>query len=287
MPPHQPPFPVSAASPDADIVTIRGETVARRADRLTGEEPLQIRVTGPGQEPMDVAVMMRTPGEERELAAGFLVTEGLASPATVRAATFTFADPGTHSQPHDELLVRLPLAFDPSAIAARTAIASASCGICGKASIEDVAKRSATIPAGPIVERAMLVSLPDRMRAAQAVFERTGGLHATASFTTDGGLSRLHEDVGRHNALDKLIGAAALADELPLHGRVVLVSGRVSFEVVQKAAIAGVPILAAISAPTDLAVATARHVGMTLVGFLRGEGFNVYAGAERIDLGRA
>lgn len=277
-------LPLPSAAPDASVLAVRGEAVERRADRLAGEEPLQIRAAGPGQEPIDVAVTMRTPGEERELAAGFLVTEGLAAPADVVRAGFTFADPATHSQPHDEVVVRLPVAFDASVVAERTAVATASCGICGKASIDDVAQRCAPLPAGPIVARSVLLVLPERMRAAQAVFERTGGLHATALFTADGELLRLHEDVGRHNALDKLIGAAALAGELPLAGRVALVSGRVSFEVAQKAAIAGIAVLAAVSAPTDLAVATAGRLGMTLVGFLRGDGFNVYAGEERIDL---
>lgn len=277
-------LPLPSAAPDASVLAVRGEAVERRADRLAGEEPLQIRAAGPGQEPIDVAVTMRTPGEERELAAGFLVTEGLAAPADVVRAGFTFADPATHSQPHDEVVVRLPVAFDASVVAERTAVATASCGICGKASIDDVAQRCAPLPAGPIVARSVLLVLPERMRAAQAVFERTGGLHATALFTADGELLRLHEDVGRHNALDKLIGAAALAGELPLAGRVALVSGRVSFEVAQKAAIAGIAVLVAVSAPTDLAVATAGRLGMTLVGFLRGDGFNVYAGEERIDL---
>ena len=165
-------------------------------------------------------------------------------------------------------------------------MATASCGICGKASIDDVAQRCSPLPVGPVVARSTLLALTDRMRAAQAVFDRTGGLHAAALFTPGGELVRVREDVGRHNALDKLIGAAALAGELPLHDRVALVSGRVSFEVAQKAAVAGIPVLVAVSAPTDLAVATARRLGMTLVGFLRGDGFNLYAGEERIDLSR-
>jgi FdhD protein len=278
------PSPIPAATPHADVLAVRGTSVERRQDRLAGEEPLQIRAAGPGQVAVDVAVTMRTPGEERELAAGFLVTEGLAVPADVARATYVFADPATHSQPHDEVEVRLPVAFDVSAVAERTAVATASCGICGKASIDDVAQRCAPLPAGPTVARTTLLSLPVRMRAAQAAFERTGGLHATALFGADGTLLRLHEDVGRHNALDKLIGAAALAGELPLHDRVALISGRASFEVAQKAAVAGIPVLAAVSAPTELAVATARRLGMTLIGFLRGDGFNVYAGEERIDL---
>ena len=172
-------------------------------------------------------------------------------------------------------------------MAERTAVATASCGICGKASIDDVAQRCAPLPPGPAVARSTLLALPGRMREAQAVFDRTGGLHATALFTEDGELLRLCEDVGRHNALDKLIGGAALAGAAAApRSNAVLVSGRVSFEVAQKAAIAGIAVLAAVSAPTDLAVATAARLGMTLVGFLRGDGFNVYTGEERIDLGR-
>ena len=277
---------IPSAAPDARILAVRGDTVERRSDRLAGEEPLQIRAAGPDQDAVDVAVTMRTPGEEAQLAAGFLVTEGLAAPADVARATFLFADPATHSQPHDEVLVRLPVQFDATRVAERTAVATASCGICGKASIDDVAQRCDALPAGPVMARSVLLCLPDAMRAAQAVFDRTGGLHATALFDADGRLLRLCEDVGRHNALDKLIGGAALAGELPLHGRVALVSGRVSFEVAQKAAIAGIAVLAAVSAPTDLAVATARRLGMTLIGFLRGDGFNIYTHEERIDLER-
>jgi len=275
--------PTAAAVP-VEILAVRGGAVARRSDRLAGEEPLQIRAAGPDQEPVDVAVTMRTPGDESELAAGFLVTEGLASPAAVAGATFHFADPASHSQPHDEILVRLPVGFDATLVATRTAVATASCGICGKASIDDVVQRCPPLPPGPVIGRAVLIGLPEAMRAAQSVFDRTGGLHASALFDTRGELLRLREDVGRHNALDKLIGASALAGELPLDGRVALVSGRVSFEVAQKAAIAGLSVLAAVSAPTDLAVETARRLGMTLIGFLRGDGFNVYTGEERIDL---
>jgi FdhD protein len=276
--------PIAAAAPGATILAVRGERIERRPDRLAGEEPLQLRVAGPDGRPVEIAVTMRTPGNEQELAAGFLVTEGLVAPATVRAARFTFGDPATSSQPHDEVTVHLPVAFDAATVATRTTVATASCGICGKASIDDVARRCGTLAPGPVIARSVLLGLPGSMRAAQAVFDRTGGLHAVARFTPSGELVALREDVGRHNAFDAVIGAAALAGELPLAGSVVLVSGRVSFEIVQKAAMAGVAFLAAVSAPTDLAVETARTVGMTLVGFLRDDGFNVYAGEERLDL---
>jgi len=169
-------------------------------------------------------------------------------------------------------------------VASRNFVATASCGICGKASVDDVVQRCEALPDGPLIDRATLLGLPAVMRQAQEVFASTGGLHASALFTAEGQLHALREDVGRHNALDKLIGAMALAGGLPLHGSVLLVSGRVSFEIVQKAAMAGLPILAAVSAPTDLAVTTAERLRMTLVGFLRGERFNIYTGRERIDL---
>ncbi len=277
------PIPPDAA-PDATVLAVRGAVVERRPDRLAGEEPLQILAHGPGAAAVEVAVTMRTPGDETELAAGFLCSEGLAAPDDLRGARFTFGDPDRMSRPHDEVTVALPVPFDTGAVAQRTAIATASCGICGKASIDDVALRCGVLPPGPVIARSVLRTLPDAMRAAQAVFARTGGLHAVARFRPDGTLVALREDVGRHNAFDKLVGAAILAGEMPLHGSLVLVSGRVSFEIVQKAAIAGIPFLAAVSAPTDLAVETARRTGLTLVGFLREDGFNVYAGEERVDL---
>jgi FdhD protein len=182
------------------------------------------------------------------------------------------------------MTVHLRRPLDPAAIASRSFVATASCGICGKASLDDVAVRSAPLPGGPVVAPATLIGLPGSLRAAQPVFESTGGLHAAGLFDVAGRLLRLREDVGRHNALDKLVGAAALAGELPLHDRLAMVSGRVSFEIVQKAAVAGITIVCAVSAPTDLAVGAARRLGQTLVGFLRGDGFNVYAGEERIAL---
>jgi FdhD protein len=157
-------------------------------------------------------------------------------------------------------------------------------GICGKASLT-TRIRCAPLPPGPRVEAAVVAALPDRLRAGQVVFGQTGGLHASGLFDPSGTLLAVREDVGRHNALDKLIGAAALAGELPLHDRVLAVSGRVSFEIVQKAAVAGIPIVAAVSAPTDLAVSAAERLGLTLIGFVRGGGFNVYAGEGRIALG--
>ena len=227
---------------------------------------------------------MRTPGHDFELAAGFLVSEGLVRPTDLAGARFEAGDPARMAQPENEITVRLAGAFDASRVAERNFVATASCGICGKASIDDIAARCSPLGPGLVVGRSVLIGLPGSMRAAQSVFESTGGLHASALFTPAGELVALHEDVGRHNALDKLIGAMALAGRVPLSGDVLLVSGRVSFEIVQKAAMAGIPILAAVSAPSALAVATAARLNLTLIGFLRADRFNIYTGRERIDL---
>ena len=270
-------------APAGSVISVRGESVERRDDRLVGEEPLEIRVCGPRQKPVPVAVTMRTPGSEAELATGFLVTEGLIGADDVLG--FTGGDPERMAQPDNEMTVRVRRRFDASTVAGRAFVATASCGICGKASVDDIAVRCARLPEGPLLPRSVLEGLPEQMREAQRVFQRTGGLHAAALFEPDGALVELREDIGRHNALDKVVGAMAMAGRLPLHGKVLLVSGRVSFEIAQKAAVAGVPILAAISAPSDLAVVTAARLGMTLIGFLRDDGFNVYCGEERLDLG--
>jgi FdhD protein len=270
-------------STTAEIVAVRDGVAVRRPDRLVGEAPLEVRAAGRGQDPTAVAVTMRTPGDEAELAAGFLYTEGLLA-AGDAIDGFEVADPGSAAQPDDTVLVRLAGRFDAARIAERHFVATASCGICGKASIDEVAVRCDPIPEGPVVAASVVLSLPDRMREAQALFGSTGGLHAAALFTPAGDPVAVREDVGRHNALDKLVGSRLLAGELPLHDRVLLVSGRVSFEIAQKAAVAGVPILCAVSAPSDLAVETAARLGVTIVGFLRDRGFNVYSHPERIDL---
>ncbi|MFL5757410.1 MAG: formate dehydrogenase accessory sulfurtransferase FdhD [Chloroflexota bacterium] len=264
------------------IVAVRGASIEVRDDRVVGEAPLEIRAAGPHQDPVAVAVTMRTPGFERELAVGFLRTEGLLEGQEVIGTTG--GDVATLSQPDDTITVRLSRPFDDSKVAERHFVATASCGICGKASIDEVALRADPIPPGPVVSRAVVLALPDLLRAAQRAFDETGGLHAAALFTPSGELLAIHEDVGRHNALDKLVGSQVLAGAMPLHDRLLIVSGRVSFEIVQKAAVAGIPIVCAVSAPSDLAIETAERLGVTLVGFLRGDGFNLYAHDDRIDL---
>jgi len=266
----------------ARVVAVRGGSLEFRDDRVVGEAPLEILAAGPGQDPIAVAVTMRTPGHEADLAIGFLRTEGLIAGTDVLSTHP--GHPADLSQPDDTILVRLATAFDASVVAERHFIATASCGICGKASIDEVVLRCDPIPSGPIVTRPVLLALPDMLRAAQHAFDQTGGVHAAALFSPDGELIAIREDVGRHNALDKLIGSQVLAGALPLNDRIVMVSGRVSFEIVQKAAVVGIPILCAVSAPSDLAIATSERLGVTLVGFLRGDGFNVYSHDGRVEL---
>ena len=264
------------------IVAVRGSALEVRDDRVVGEAPLEIRAAGPRQDPVAVAVTMRTPGHEAELAVGFLRTEGLIE-GTVVVGT-TAGDPTKLSQPDDTIVVRLSIPFDSTQLAERHFIATASCGICGKASIDEIALRCEPLAPGPVVARSVILALPDLLRAAQPAFDETGGLHAAALFAPNGELLVLREDVGRHNALDKVIGSQVLAGSLPLRLRILMVSGRVSFEIVQKAAVVGIPIIAAVSAPSDLAVDTAERLGVTLIGFLRGAGFNVYTHDGRVDL---
>jgi FdhD protein len=264
------------------ILAVRGDSLEVRDDRVVGEAPLEIRAAGPRQDPVAVAVTMRTPGHEAELAVGFLRTEGLLDGQEVLGTTG--GDPRSLSQPDDTILVRLSKPFDDSKVAERHFIATASCGICGKASIDEVALRVDPLPDGPVVRRSVILALPGLLRAAQRAFDETGGLHAAGLFTPSGELIAIREDVGRHNALDKLIGSQVLVGARQLNGFLLMVSGRVSFEIVQKAAVAGIPIVCAVSAPSDLAIETAERLGVTLVGFLRGDGFNVYAHDARVDL---
>ncbi|MDM9382809.1 formate dehydrogenase accessory sulfurtransferase FdhD [Chlorogloeopsis sp. ULAP01] len=253
-----------------------------RRDYLTTEEPLEIRLVSPRR---TLAVTMRTPGADFELAAGFLYTEGVISSRQDIQRLSYCVDPEIDGEQlynivNVELQADLELDLQPLE---RHFYTTSACGVCGKASLETLRIRGcALIPPEPKVTPEIIYSLPDKLRAAQGVFNATGGLHAAALFDSQGGLLMLREDVGRHNALDKLIGTALLSEQLPLSDRIVMVSGRSSFEIVQKCAVAGVPIVCAVSAPSSLAVSVAEEFGITLIGFLRGERFNVYSGLERI-----
>jgi FdhD protein len=263
------------------VVAIRGGMRSERADSLAAEEPMEIRAGGPGQQAEAVAVTMRTPGGDFELAVGFLFTEGLISPGDVHRVAYCDNVPGEDQQ-YNIVSVTIDEPFDRERLH-RNFAATSSCGICGKAALDDVEVRCAPVAPGPEVSADVLVSLPDRLRAGQKVFDRTGGLHAAGLFTPDGELVTLREDVGRHNAVDKVIGEQLLAGRLPLAGHVLQVSGRASFEIVQKAAVAGIPIVSAVSAPSSLAVEAGERFGMTIVGFVRDGGCNVYSHAERVS----
>jgi FdhD protein len=253
---------------------------------VAAEEPLEIRVgpAGPAKR-SPLAVTMRTPGDDLDLAIGFLLTEGIIGSAEdVHTAQLCAGDdaPNTYNVVD---VVLSPGVAPPQTDPTRNFYTTSSCGICGKASIDAVRTRSRfDVAADPtVVPAALLAELPDRLAAGQAVFQRTGGLHAAGLFTADGKLVCLREDVGRHNAVDKVVGWAVREGRLPLAGHVLLVSGRASFELTQKATMAGIPILAAVSAPSTLAIDLATEAGLGLVGFLRGTRMNVYAGDKRIS----
>lgn len=262
------------------VLALGGERPGRRADQLAAEEPMEIRAGAPGQEPQRIAVTMRTPGHDFELAAGFLLTEGLVAATGDIAAIRYCVDPGVE-QRHNVVTVdlRRPL---PGDAVSRALYATSSCGICGKAALDLVETGAAPVAPGPVIDASVLDRLPPALAAGQRVFASTGGLHGAGLFTPDGEPVVVREDVGRHNAVDKVLGRALLDGNVPLSERLLVVSGRVSFEVVQKAAMAGVPIVCAVSAPTSLAVDAARRLGMTLVGFLRDGRANVYSGLDRI-----
>ncbi len=263
------------------VVAVNDGVRSERPDTLATEEPLEIRVAGPGQDATQVAVTMRTPGGDFELAVGFLFTEGLIEPADVARVAYC-DDIEDDEQRFNVVTVTLSRAFDASSLH-RNFFATSSCGICGKAALDDIQVRCAPVTAGPEVSATTIVGLPDALRAGQRVFDRTGGLHAAGLFMPDGELVSLREDVGRHNAVDKVIGEQVLAGSVPLAERILQVSGRASFEIVQKAAVAGIPIVSAVSAPSSLAVEAGERFGMTIVGFVRGDRCNVYSHAERVS----
>jgi len=262
------------------VVAFNAGMRSERPDTLATEEPMEIRVGGPAQEAKAVSVTMRTPGGDYELAVGFLFTEGLIAPGDIARVAYC-DDLGEDEQRYNVVTVTLKRPFDHDGLH-RNFYATSSCGICGKAALEDVEVRCAPVAPGPQVRADVLVGLPETLRAQQRVFERTGGLHAAGLFTPAGELLTLREDVGRHNAVDKVIGEAVLGGGLPLSDRVLQVSGRLSFEIVQKAAMAGIPVVSAVSAPSSLAVEAGDRFGMTVVGFVREGRCNVYAHPERV-----
>jgi len=270
-------------------IAIEPVQMTDRADLLAAEEPLGIRIGGQA-----VTLTMRTPGDDIDLTAGFLLSEGIAAGpddiAEIRICSGEQCGHGEHDGEHESIGNIADVTLRPGAgwrAPARNFLTTSACGVCGKASIDDLrtASRYDLRTDEARVTAAVLAELPDRLRDAQRVFERTGGLHAAGLFTAGGSLLVVREDVGRHNAVDKVLGWALRGGRLPLSGCVLLVSGRASFELAQKAVMAGIPVLAAVSAPSSLAAELAAATGLTLVGFLRGRSMNVYAGAHRVIAG--
>ena len=263
------------------VERIDGGTRTSRPDTLVVEEPLEIRVAG-----RPLSVTMRTPGDDFDLVTGFLTTEGVTA-TTEDISAIRYCAGATVDGENTYNVVDVTLADGvalPALSLERNFYTTSSCGVCGKASIEAISTRTRWPVAGDdcTVSATTLSRLPDSLREAQRVFDRTGGLHAAGLFTTTGELRVLREDVGRHNAVDKVVGWAVREGQLPLRGHVLLVSGRLSFELTQKALMAGIPVIAAVSAPSSLAVDLAKDSGMTLVGFLRGETMNCYTGGQRV-----
>lgn len=264
--------PVLRLSPDGE---------RSRPDTLAAEEPLELRVNGTA-----LAVTMRTPGEDIELVHGFLLTEGIiGARCDVELARYCDGTDDEGRNTYNVVDVRLAAEVPtPPRTAQRNFYTTSSCGVCGKAALDAVRLKTRFSPANDpsMIASGTLATMPELLRRQQRVFDTTGGLHGAGLFTVDGEPLVVREDVGRHNAVDKVLGWALLAERMPLAGCVLMVSGRASFELVQKAAMAGVPALAAVSAPSSLAVDLANEQGITLVGFLRGESMNIYAGAHRI-----
>ncbi|GGK65663.1 sulfurtransferase FdhD [Sphaerisporangium melleum] len=271
----------------ARVREVSATGVRDRRDDLATEEPLEIRLSAGGHT-RTLAITMRTPGADFELAAGFLSGEGIAGPDEIASIAYCTDEDLPPEARYNTVTVRLHGDTLPDSPALhRHFVTSSACGVCGTASLDALRTRRTTLgrvapPALPPVPAEVLYTLPDRLRAAQGVFGKTGGLHAAGLFTADGSLLAVREDVGRHNAVDKLVGWALLSGRLPLAANLLLVSGRTSYEIMQKALAAGIPMVCGVSAPSSLAVDLAREFGLTLVGFLRGERFNIYATPDRV-----
>jgi FdhD protein len=261
-----------------DVVRVLGSSRSSEVDRAAVEEPLEIRLHG-----RRFVVIMRTPGADRELAAGFLLAEQTIRGHDDLGAIAFCTDPqGDASANVLNVILSAPELVDRALAGRRHTTTNSSCGLCGRTSIESLAVDVPPVTSKMTASVATLATLPDRLRGAQTVFDETGGLHAAGLFAPDGAFVDSAEDVGRHNAVDKVIGRRLLVDELPLEESILFVSGRTSFEIVQKALLARIPIVASVSAPSSLAIQLAADMGITLAGFVRGEGFNIYTHAERI-----
>lgn len=267
-----------------DVNRFAGKSSRNRRDAVAVEEPLEIRLATPQGDEHQVAVTMRTPGDDFDLTAGFLFSEGLIQRRSdvldLRYCT------NVDVQEYNVMTVQLSegASFNPTDLT-RNFYTTSSCGVCGKASLEAIEIQGCTslIEDGPVIKSQVIQTLPSVLREGQQIFERTGGLHAAGLFNADGDIQIIREDVGRHNALDKVIGSRFLEDGLPLKGSVLAVSGRASFEIMQKALMAGIAVIVAVGAPSSLAVDVASEFGMTLVGFAKEEGFNVYTGTSRVS----
>jgi len=263
-----------------DITRVSDSARTSNVDRAATEEPLEIRLHD-----RPFAVVMRTPGADRELAAGFLLSERVLRTPDDLGTIAHCTDPGAD---HPENIVNVTLTGSAAAdldrvfAARRNVTTSASCGMCGRLTIESLRVDGPPVSSDWTISSSEIVAIPDRLREAQVVFDQTGGLHAAGLFSRDGQLEGIAEDVGRHNAVDKVVGRLLMQDRLPLSDHLLFVSGRTSFEIVQKAFLAGIPILAAVSAPSTLAIELAEACGVTLIGFLRGPSFNIYASPARI-----
>jgi len=261
----------------------KDSSFASKPDVLVTEEPLEIRAESPSQLAQPIAVTMRTPGHDFELAVGFLFTEGMIKKSDdVRTVRYCQL-PDSAEQQFNVVTVSLSAPFD-EALSRRGMVTSASCGICGTTSIDQLAQITSRIDlaVGPVITSALLISLPDIIRQAQPTFDRTGGLHAAGLVDAHGVAFCVREDIGRHNAVDKVIGKAVLDGKMPIANHVLVVSGRLSFEIIQKAAMAGIAFIAAVGAPSNLAVQTAEDLGITLVGFVRDGTANIYTHKHRI-----
>ena len=263
-----------------EVTRVRAGVRTHDRDRAATEEPLEVRLHN-----KPFAVIMRTPGADRELAAGFLLAEGVLKSADDLGTLEYCTDPGAE---HPENIINASLmngsadALDRLLADRRNVTTNSSCGMCGRLTIDSLRADAPALVVPWTIPSDTLIEIPGRLRSAQSVFEETGGIHAAGLFTREGSLETVAEDVGRHNAVDKVIGRMLIQERLPLSGYLLFVSGRTSFEIVQKAFLAGIPVVAAVSAPTSLAIDLAEECGITLIGFLRGSSFNIYSHPERV-----